>query len=107
LYVAFNAPHGPLQASEKYLKRFAHIADEQRRTYAAMVSALDDAVGAILAELKAQGAEENTLIFFLSDNGGPLDQNASLWRKGFHARRRHPHALSRAVEEQAAGGKGV
>ena len=78
LYVAFNAPHGPLQASEKYLKRFAHIADEQRRTYAAMVSALDDAVGAILAELKAQGAEENTLIFFLSDNGGPLDRNASL-----------------------------
>ncbi|MFO1438139.1 MAG: sulfatase-like hydrolase/transferase [Verrucomicrobiaceae bacterium] len=78
LYVAFNAPHGPLQASEKYLKRFAHIADEQRRTYAAMVSALDDAVGAILAEVKAQGAEENTLIFFLSDNGGPLDRNASL-----------------------------
>lgn len=78
LYVAFNAPHGPLQASEKYLKRFAHIADEQRRTYAAMVSALDDAVGAILAELKARGAEENTLIFFLSDNGGPLDRNASL-----------------------------
>jgi len=78
LYVAFNAPHTPSQASEKYLKRFAHIADEQRRTYAAMVSALDDAVGTILAEVKAQGAEENTLIFFLSDNGGPLDRNGSL-----------------------------
>ena len=78
LYVAFNAPHTPSQATEKYLKRFAHIADEQRRTYAAMVSALDDAVGAILAEVKAQGAEENTLIFFLSDNGGPLDRNGSL-----------------------------
>jgi arylsulfatase A-like enzyme len=78
LYVAFNAPHTPLQATEKHLKRFAHIAGEQRRTYAAMVSALDDAVGVILAELKAQGAEDNTLIFFLSDNGGPLDRNGSL-----------------------------
>ncbi|MFM2141870.1 MAG: Arylsulfatase precursor [Verrucomicrobiota bacterium] len=78
LYVAFNAPHGPLQASEKYLSRFAGIADEKRRTYAAMVSALDDAVGAILGELKVQGALDNTLIFFLSDNGGPLDRNGSL-----------------------------
>jgi arylsulfatase A-like enzyme len=78
LYVAFNAPHTPSQATEKHLRRFAHIADEQRRTYAAMVSALDDAVGAILAELKALGAEENTLIFFLSDNGGPLARNGSL-----------------------------
>lgn len=78
LYVAFNAPHGPLQATEKYLSRFVHIADEQRRTYAAMVSALDDAVGTILTELRTQGQEDNTLIFFLSDNGGPLDRNGSL-----------------------------
>ncbi|MBE2282873.1 MAG: sulfatase-like hydrolase/transferase [Prosthecobacter sp.] len=78
LYVAFNAPHTPTQATEKYLQRFAHIADEQRRTYAAMVSALDDAVGAILTELRSRGAEDNTLIFFLSDNGGPLDRNSSL-----------------------------
>jgi arylsulfatase A-like enzyme len=78
LYVAFNAPHGPLQATEKYLSRFTHIADEERRTYAAMVSALDDAVGTILAELRTTGQEEDTLIFFLSDNGGPLDRNGSL-----------------------------
>ncbi|MBL9117087.1 MAG: sulfatase-like hydrolase/transferase [Verrucomicrobiaceae bacterium] len=78
LYVAFNAPHTPSQATNKYLERFAHIADATRRTYAAMVSAVDDAVGSILAELKAQGAEENTLIFYLSDNGGPLDRNGSL-----------------------------
>lgn len=78
LYVAFNAPHTPSQAAKKYLERFAHIADEKRRVYAAMVSALDDAVGVILAELKAQGMEDNTLIFFLSDNGGPLDRNGSL-----------------------------
>ena len=77
LYVAFNAPHGPLQATQKYLDRFAGIADEKRRTYAAMVSALDDAVGRILGELRAQGVEDDTLIFFLSDNGGPLDRNGS------------------------------
>lgn len=78
LYVAFNAPHTPSQATDKHLQRFAHIADGQRRTYAAMVSALDEAVGAILTELRSRGAEDNTLIFFLSDNGGPLDRNGSL-----------------------------
>lgn len=78
LYVAFNAPHTPMQASEKYLARFAHIADEQRRTYAAMVSAVDDATGTILAELRKLGQEENTLIFYLSDNGGPTNINSSL-----------------------------
>jgi arylsulfatase A-like enzyme len=77
LYLAFNAPHGPLQASEKYLARFAGIADEKRRTYAAMVSALDDAVGAVLGKLRSAGLEERTLIAFVSDNGGPTDVNGS------------------------------
>ena len=45
VYLAFNAVHGPLEATEKYLSRFAHIADPKRRTYAAMQSAMDDAVG--------------------------------------------------------------
>ena len=71
LYLAFNAVHTPMQATEKYLSRFAHIADEQRRTYAAMLSAMDDGVGRTLAALRAAGLEENTLIFFFSDNGGP------------------------------------
>jgi arylsulfatase A-like enzyme len=77
LYLAYNAPHTPLQASEKYLTRFAGIANAKRRTYAAMVSAVDDGVGRVLAELRQQGLEENTLVFFLSDNGGPTDVNAS------------------------------
>jgi arylsulfatase A-like enzyme len=71
LYLAFNAVHTPMQATEKYLTRFAHIADEQRRTYAAMLSAMDDGIGRTLAALRAAGLEENTLIFFFSDNGGP------------------------------------
>ena len=71
LYLAFNAVHGPPQVPDRYLSRFAHIADERRRTYAAMLSALDDAVGRTLSALRAQRLEKRTLVFFLSDNGGP------------------------------------
>jgi arylsulfatase A-like enzyme len=77
LYLAFNATHGPLQATDKYLKRFEAIKDEKRRTYAAMTSALDDAVGTVLGKLRDAGLDENTLIVFISDNGGPTDVNAS------------------------------
>ena len=72
LTVAFNAPHGPLQAPSELLARFARIADPKRRQYAAAVSAMDDAIGAVLAKLRALELEEKTLVFFLSDNGGPL-----------------------------------
>lgn len=78
LHTAFNAPHTPLQATPALLERVKHIADEQRRTYAAMVVGMDDAVGAILKQLREDGLEERTLVFFLSDNGGPLDRNGSL-----------------------------
>jgi len=71
LYLAFNAVHTPMQATDKYLARFAHIADERRRTYAAMLSAMDDGIGKTLVALRAEGLEENTLIFFFNDNGGP------------------------------------
>ena len=77
LYLAYNAPHGPLQAPPKYLDRFDHIEDPKRKTYAAMVSALDDGVGRLLDQLQALGIEENTLVFFLSDNGGPEPNNGS------------------------------
>jgi arylsulfatase A-like enzyme len=70
LYVPFNAPHSPLEATEKYLDRVSGIEDPTRRTYAAMVSALDDAVGAITQALEERGLLENTLVFFVSDNGG-------------------------------------
>jgi arylsulfatase A-like enzyme len=71
LYVAFNAVHLPLQATDRYLARFSQIADPRRRAYAAMLSAMDDAVGRTVAALRAANLEENTLIFFFSDNGGP------------------------------------
>lgn len=71
LYLAFNAPHTPLQAPENWLQKVAHIQDENRRTYAAMICALDAAIGQVTDKLAATKQAENTLIFFFSDNGGP------------------------------------
>ena len=70
LYLAFTAPHAPFQAPEEYVKRYAHIADEQRRLYAAMVTAMDDAVGHVMKALEDKGIRDDTLIVFQSDNGG-------------------------------------
>ncbi|MCC7147445.1 MAG: sulfatase-like hydrolase/transferase [Phycisphaeraceae bacterium] len=71
LYLPFNAPHTPLQASDKYLQRFAHVADETKRTYMAMVSALDDGVGQVMQTLRDLNLEDNTLVLFLVDHGAP------------------------------------
>jgi arylsulfatase A-like enzyme len=71
LCVTFNAVHTPMQANEERLTKFANISDEKRRTYAAMMSAMDDAIGAILSQLRAKELDKNTLVFFISDNGGP------------------------------------
>ena len=70
LYAAFNAPHLPNEAPEETVAQYAHIADTNRRVHAAMVSELDAAIGQLLATLKAQGMLDNTLIWFMSDNGG-------------------------------------
>lgn len=77
LYLAYNAPHSPLQATPKYLSRFNHIKDTKRKTYAAMVSAVDDGVGSVLDKLHELKLTENTIVIFLSDNGGPESDNAS------------------------------
>ena len=78
LYLAFNAVHTPMQADDARLKKFASIADPKRRTYAAMMSAMDDAIGALLAKLEESGLEDNTLVFFISDNGGPVMNGTSV-----------------------------
>jgi arylsulfatase A-like enzyme len=77
MYLAYNAPHSPLQATEKYLQRFESIRDDKRKTYAAMVSAVDDGVGSILNKLDELNLTGNTIVWFLSDNGGPEKRNAS------------------------------
>jgi arylsulfatase A-like enzyme len=73
LYWAHPFPHVPQVTDEKYLQRVAHIADEKRRVYASMMLAVDDGVGRMLEALRKHGIEENTLIFYMSDNGGPSD----------------------------------
>jgi len=77
LYVPFNAQHAPLQAPPKYLDRFPQISDENRRLFAAMMSAKDDAVGRVLAKVRELGQEENTLVVYFSDNGGPTEKTTS------------------------------
>ena len=72
LYLAYNAVHKPYEVPpEIYLERVPNITDPDRKTYAAMTVALDDGVGQVLATLQANNLLENTLVFFLSDNGAP------------------------------------
>lgn len=71
LYLAFNAVHTPMHVTDDRLAKFPGIADKQRRTYAAMMLALDEAVGKVRAKLAETGQDQNTLIAFISDNGGP------------------------------------
>jgi arylsulfatase A-like enzyme len=77
LYVAYNAVHSPLQAADKYMNKFKHIEDVQRRIFAAMLANLDDSVGAIMKKLADEELEKDTLVFFLSDNGGPTRELTS------------------------------
>ncbi len=77
LYLPFNAQHAPLQSPDKYLERFPRIKDDRRKTFAAMLSAMDDGVGRVMAKLRALGQEEKTLVFFISDNGGPTQSTTS------------------------------
>src|SRR6185436_7808030 len=69
-YLPFNAVHAPLQALDKYKERFAKVEDPRRKLFCSMLSAMDDAVGTVLAKIRENKQEENTLIIFFSDNGG-------------------------------------
>ncbi len=92
LYLAYNAVHTPMQAPERYQDSFQHIEDPTRRTYAGMLAALDDGIGELLAKLRELDLEENTLLFFVNDNGGsknngsidyPLrGKKGSMWEGG-------------------------
>lgn len=97
LYIAYNAPHAPLQAKEKDLKQYGYDPSKpkfgnggagneealkgrgntKRQTYAAMVTAMDEGIGKILETLKSEGLEENTLVLFHSDNGAETEQGGS------------------------------
>lgn len=69
LYLAYNAPHSPLEAAERYRSRVAHLDSEPKRLYAAMVLALDDGVGKVAQTLARRGLDRDTVVIFVSDNG--------------------------------------
>ncbi len=77
LYLPFNAQHAPLQAPKKYLERFPKITDEKRQLFAAMMAGMDDAIGRVMGTIRELGQEENTLVFFIADNGGPTASTTS------------------------------
>ncbi len=70
LYLAFNAPHTPLQATKEDYAKLAAIKDHKTRVYGAMIAQLDRRIGDVMAKLKAAGIDDNTLVIFTSDNGG-------------------------------------
>jgi len=70
LYLAFTAPHSPYQAPKEYLDKYKNIEDPTRRAYAAMITCMDDEIGKVVAALDKKKMRENTLIVFMSDNGG-------------------------------------
>jgi len=77
LYLPFNAQHAPLEAPKKYLDRFPNITDEKRKLFAAMMSAMDDAIGRVIGKIRELGQEDNTIYFFIGDNGGPTASTTS------------------------------
>jgi arylsulfatase A-like enzyme len=79
-YVPFNAPHYPMHAPRKYLERFPKL-EPERRTYAAMISALDDGVGLVMRTLRELRLTDNTLVFFSADNGATREARAGLNQK--------------------------
>ena len=76
MYLAYNAVHTPLQAKDSDLAKFANVKDKDRRTYDAMMYSMDEGIGNVVAALKKNGIEKNTLIFFINDNGGATNNGS-------------------------------
>jgi arylsulfatase A-like enzyme len=77
LYLAYNAVHTPMHGPERYKNSFKHISNNKRRIYAGMLTAMDEGIGALLAKLRELDIEQDTLLFFVNDNGGPTPANGS------------------------------
>ncbi len=76
LTVAYSAPHYPMHAPARYLERFGHVSDPERKMHLAMVAAMDDGIGEIVQTLEERGLRESTLVFFFSDNGATIEDRA-------------------------------
>jgi arylsulfatase A-like enzyme len=90
-YVAFGAPHYSMMAPKKYLDRLPASMDRDRRMHLAMVAAVDDVVGSLLDQLKQQGLENDTVVYFQADNGATSEQRASSDGKPYHGGSNGPY----------------
>jgi arylsulfatase A-like enzyme len=77
LTLAYNAPHDPFQAPKDYFDKITNVKDSVKRVYYAMIEAMDDGVGRVMQTLKEKGLDENTLVIFISDNGGATYTHAT------------------------------
>ena len=84
LYVPFSVPHYPLQEEEKWIEPYTAIENESRRLFAASVAHMDSAVGDLVETLDQEGLRENTLVIFISDNGGQENWNPTFEYEGRH-----------------------
>ncbi|MDP3068792.1 MAG: sulfatase-like hydrolase/transferase [Opitutaceae bacterium] len=91
LYLAFGAPHYPMMAPQKYLDRFPATMDRDRRLHCAMVAALDDEVGLLVAQLQQLGLDEQTVIFFQSDNGATAEDRSDHRGRPYRGGSNHPY----------------
>lgn len=98
LFVAFNAPHTPLQVPDAWREKYAHIENPRRRSFCAMVACMDAAIGKVMDALERKGMRDDTLVMFSSDNGGSRfgDNGALRGRKGslFEGGTRSPAVVS-------------
>lgn len=76
IYLSYNAVHTPMEATYRSYQKYAHVTDTLRRTYLAMLDDMDTGIGRIVDRLKQQGLYENTMIFFLNDNGAATNNGA-------------------------------
>lgn len=72
LYLCPYAPHAPMEDPPHYMERVSHVEEDARRMALASILAIDDGIGLIRQKLEEMGITDNTLIFFMSDNGAPL-----------------------------------
>ncbi|KAK3749068.1 hypothetical protein RRG08_034043 [Elysia crispata] len=79
LYLAYQAPHGPLQVPKSYSKDFTDFPNKKRKTYAGMMTALDEGVSNVTDALKRSGLWNNTVLIFSSDNGGTPSNGGNNW----------------------------
>ena len=105
LYIASLAPHAPYQAPQDYLKRYPAIEDKQRRAYAAMITALDDQIGRIVAALEKKKLRQNTLILFASDNGGATSGLFASGSKSKEERETEVGGIEQGAKAPASNGR--